>query len=86
MKLLGKKHKRKSLLPWISEIRHQQYNDKNTLDFIKLKTWHFLEGPVVKNPPFNAGDGGSIPDQGNKIPLATGQLSPRATTRGAHRL
>lgn len=22
-------------------------------------------GPVVKNPPFNAGDGGSIPDQGN---------------------
>ena len=37
MKLLGKKRKRKSLLPWISEIQHQQYNNKNTLDFIKLK-------------------------------------------------
>ena len=37
MKLLGKKCKRKSLLPWISEIQPQQYNNKNTLDFIKLK-------------------------------------------------
>ena len=37
-------------------------------------------GPVVKNPPSNAGDVGSIPGQGTKIPHATGQLSPRATT------
>ena len=51
-----------------------------------LKTWHFLEGPVVKSPPFNAGDGGSIPDQGNKIPFATGQPNPYATTREAHTL
>ena len=33
---------------------------------------------MVKNPPYNAGDMGSIPGQGTKIPHATGQLSPRA--------
>ena len=30
----------------------------------------------------NAGDAGSIPDQGTNIPHATGQSSPCATTRG----
>ena len=40
----------------------------------------FPGGPVVKNPPYNAGDVGSIPGQGTKIPCATGQLSPRTTT------
>ena len=35
---------------------------------------------MVKNPPSNAGDVGSIPGQGTKIPHATGQLSPHATT------
>ena len=42
----------------------------------KRQTWDFLDGPVVKNPPCNAEDAGSIPDQGTKIPLAAGQLSP----------
>ena len=37
-------------------------------------------GPVVKNPPSNAGDVGSIPDWGTKIPHATGQLSPHTAT------
>ena len=37
-------------------------------------------GPVVKNPPSNAGDTGSIPGWGTKIPHAAGQLRPRATT------
>ena len=37
-------------------------------------------GPVAKNPSSNAGDVGSIPGQGTKIPHAAGQLSPRATT------
>ena len=32
--------------------------------------------PVVKNPPCNAGDVGSIPGQGTKIPYAAEQLSP----------
>ena len=40
----------------------------------------FPGGPVVKNPPYNAGDAGSIPGQGTKIPNAAGQLSPHATT------
>ena len=37
-------------------------------------------GPVVKNPPTNAGDADSIPGQGTKIPHATEQLSLNATT------
>ena len=36
----------------------------------------FPGGPVVKNPPSNAGGPGSIPGQGTKIPHAAGQLSP----------
>ena len=40
----------------------------------------FPHGPVVKNPPSNAGEGDSIPGRGNKIPHAAGQPSPRATT------
>ena len=35
---------------------------------------------MVKNLPYNAGDTGSIPGQGTKIPYAVGQLSPCATT------
>ena len=35
---------------------------------------------MVKNLPYNAGDAGSIPAQGAKIPHAAGQLSPCATT------
>ena len=37
---------------------------------------NFPGGPVVKNPPSNAGDVGSIPGPGTKIPHATEQLSP----------
>ena len=33
----------------------------------------FPGGPVVKNPPSNAGDTGLIPGQGTKIPHAKGQ-------------
>ena len=40
----------------------------------------FSGGPVVKNPPSNAGDAGSIPGWGTKILHATGQLSPCPTT------
>ena len=32
-------------------------------------------GPVVRNPPCNAGDASLIPGQGTKIPTAAGQLS-----------
>ena len=40
----------------------------------------FPGGAVVKNPPSNAGDAGSIPGKGTKIPHAAGQISPRTTT------
>ena len=40
----------------------------------------FPGGPVVKNPPSNAEDAGSIPGRGTKMPHATGQLSLCATT------
>ena len=33
-------------------------------------------GPVVMNPPSNAGDAGLTPGQGTKIPYATEKLSP----------
>ena len=42
--------------------------------------WDFPGGPVVKNPPSNAGDEGLIPGPGTKIPHAAGQLSPCTTT------
>ena len=35
----------------------------------------FPGGPVVKNPPANAGDAGLITGHGTKIPPALGQLS-----------
>ena len=46
----------------------------------KVPSWDFPGGPVVKNLPYNAGDMGSIPGQGTKIPHVVGQLSPRTTT------
>ena len=46
----------------------------------------FPGGPVVKNLPSNAGNTGSIPGQGTKIPHATGKLSPGATTTEPVRL
>ena len=47
----------------------------------KCRSGDLPGGPVVKNPPSNAGDAGSIPGRGTKIPHATGQLSLRASTR-----
>ena len=45
----------------------------------------FLNDPVFKNPPCNAGHAGSILGQGTKIPHATEQLSPcRATAEPVH--
>ena len=39
---------------------------------------------MVKNPPSNAGDVGSIPGQGSKSPHAEGQLSLRASNYWVH--
>ena len=40
----------------------------------------FTDSSVIKNPLCSAGDAGSVPGQGTKIPYAVEQLSPRATT------
>ena len=47
----------------------------------KRMYWDFPGGPVVRNPPCNAGDTGSIPGRGTKIPHAARQLSSRTSTR-----
>ena len=39
---------------------------------------------MVKNPPCNAGDPGSIPGQGTKTPPAAEQVSPQDGTTEAH--
>ena len=39
---------------------------------------------MVKNLPSNAGDTGSIPDGGTKIPHAAGQLSSDALEPACH--
>ena len=54
--------------------------DHKQMCVLKSSLGDFPGGPVVKNPPYSAGDMSSIPGQGTKIPLAMGQLSPRATT------
>ena len=38
----------------------------------------------LKNPPCNAGNAGSIPGQGTKIPHVVGQLNPHAATKTPH--
>ena len=44
----------------------------------------FTVGPVVKKPSANAGDTGSIPGLGTKIPHARGKLSQCTTTAEAY--
>ena len=53
-----------ALLPQIQYLPVFKYNFKNG---------DFPGDPVVKNPHSNAGDEGSIPGWGTKIPHATGQ-------------
>ena len=46
--------------------------------FYKSECGDFPGSPVVKNPSSKAGNMGSIPGQGSKIPQAMGQLRPNA--------
>ena len=43
---------------------------------LSRKTGDFPGGPVVESLACNAGDVGSIPGQGTRVPHAAGQLSP----------
>ena len=65
------------------------FDDSPTsLNPIRKKVWSLVKeerrgfpgGPGVENPSRNAGDVGSTPGRGTKIPHASGQLSPCATT------
>ena len=80
-----------TLLPKVVKVGEKVNNEfqdsevtqnNNILIFILIKSKprrDFPSGPV-ENPPSNAGDTGSIPGQGTKIPHAAGQLSPRVAT------
>ena len=82
----------KHSLVLLNKAQKQKQDLKGSSDF-QLIQWHFREkfkniykgdfpdGPVVKNLPCNAGDMGSIPGQGTKIPHALEHLSLRAATR-----
>ena len=56
---------------------------KVNVEVKKIKTWDFPNGPMVKDPPGNAGDAGWTPGLGTKTPHATEQLSPCAPTTEA---
>ena len=47
---------------------------------INTKKRAFPDGPIVKNPPCNAGNVGSILGWRTKIPYVTEQLSPETIT------
>ena len=67
-------------------LKSSQFLEQVNISPQNLENGDFLGGPVAKNLPSNAGDMGSIPGQGTKIPHATGQLSPRpTTTESTHR-
>ena len=51
------------------------------IDIKNSKPRDLLGGPVAKNLPCNAGDVGSIPGPGTKIPHAREQLSPTTESR-----
>ena len=40
--------------------------------------------PAIKNLPASAGNMGSIPGEGTKMPRVSGQLSPHAMTESPH--
>ena len=47
---------------------------------MRKKKKEFSGDPLVKDPSSSAGDSGSIPGEGTKIPHGKGQRSPRAAT------
>ena len=66
----------------IMQVRRPRHGKSKTTSFLGFNSFRdFPGGPVVKNLLCNAGDVGSIPGQGTKIPHALKQLSlPSVTT------
>ena len=72
-----------------------EYIRSHTVSFPRMRTYAYVKDllitqktfrnfpccSVVKNRPSNAGNVGSIPGRGTKIPHALGQLSSCTTTR-----
>ena len=57
----------------------------DTTEQLTHTLWDFPGGPVVNNPPCDAGNMDLIPGQGTKIPYTTGLLSLfTATTEPMH--
>ena len=65
------------------ESRFTYDKTKNKAEQQNCTAGNFPGGPVVKNPPSNAGDAGSIPGLGTKFLHAAGQLSTCVATREA---
>ena len=59
---------------------------KRLFSHIKSTALGFPDGPVVKNPPCNAGDTSSMLGPGTKIPHASGQLSLWGATTAVYAL
>ena len=62
-------------------LRSKESQEARGVVWLKACLRDFPSGSVVENLPSNAGDLGSIPDQGTKIPHAIGQLNLHATVR-----
>ena len=58
-------------LSWYSFLPHRENFPCQKI----ILPWDFPGGPGVENPPSSAGDMGSIPGGGTKIPHAAEQLS-----------
>ena len=43
---------------------------------LEMQVWDFPGGPMVKDPPYGAGEVGSIPGQGAKIPTCCRTTKP----------
>ena len=60
--------------PLVGELR--SHKPLSSAKKKKQNPREFPGGPVVKNPPSNAGDVGSIPGRGTKIPTCLGATKP----------
>ena len=63
----------------LAKEKHQIKRREQTIYLLRsyYKSYRDIPGcPVVKNLPWSAGDAGSIPGWGSKIPHALEQLSP----------
>ena len=70
----------RTLLPKSPHQSQRETTNVKTIRFKCMRDQDFPGGPVVKNPPSNAGEASSIPGRGTKIPHVARQLSPRAIT------